>query len=52
MHQLPIFIRVGSTIALGDLEAQWQESLQVARRRPTLATGDATIAAWLARHGG
>jgi alpha-glucosidase (family GH31 glycosyl hydrolase) len=43
VHQLPIFIRVGSSIDLGDLQAQWEESLRVARQRPNLPELEAAV---------
>lgn len=47
-HQIPIFVRVGSRLNLGDLNSEWRESLAVARRRPDLAALDADVAAWFA----
>lgn len=46
VHQLPIFIRAGSGVQLGDLEQEWQESLALARQRPNLAALEARVNAW------
>ncbi len=46
VHQLPIFIRAGSTVDLGDLNALWRESQQVASRRPDLAALEADVTSW------
>ncbi len=35
-HQLPIFVRVGSTVALGDLEQEWLDAVAIARQKPDL----------------
>jgi len=35
-HQIPIFVRVGSTLALGDLNREWQESVAIAKQKPDL----------------
>jgi len=36
MHKMPIFIREGSGVKLGDLNALWDESLRMASTRPDL----------------
>jgi len=46
LEQLPIFIRVGSRIDLGDLRRQYAEAKRVAAKRPDLAALDAEVAAW------
>jgi alpha-glucosidase (family GH31 glycosyl hydrolase) len=46
-HQLPIFIRVGSSVNLGDLNLQWEQSVKLARERPDLKALDAEVKAWL-----
>ncbi len=45
-HQLPLFIRAGSTVDLGDLNKEWTESLSIARQKPDLKTLDAELKAW------
>jgi hypothetical protein len=44
-------VRDGSTIDLGDLNREWQESTTIAKQRPDLKTLDAEVAAWFAAHG-
>ncbi len=43
LHQLPIFVRVGSDIELGDLNQQFQESLAIAQNKPDLKKLDAEV---------
>jgi len=46
VHQIPIFVRVGSGLNLGDLEQEWQDSLALARERPNLAALEQRVNAW------
>jgi len=45
-HQLPLFVRVGSKLDLGDLNQDWKESLEMAAKRPDLKALDAELRAW------
>jgi alpha-D-xyloside xylohydrolase len=45
-HQLPIFIRGGSSIKLGDLNQLWRESAQIAKNKPTLRELENTVNGW------
>jgi alpha-D-xyloside xylohydrolase len=36
VHQIPIFVRVGSTIDLGNLNQDWRDAQAIARQRPDL----------------
>jgi alpha-glucosidase (family GH31 glycosyl hydrolase) len=36
LHQIPLFIRTGANLPIGDLNREWQESLEIARKRPDL----------------
>ena len=45
-HQIPIFIRVGSSVELGDLNKEWSESLIIAAERPDLKVLEAELNAW------
>ena len=45
-HQLPLFIKVGSELNLGDLNAEWQESLRIAEKRPDLGSLDRELKSW------
>lgn len=42
-HQLPLFIRVGSKVELGNLNQQWKESQTIAEQRPDLKLLDAEL---------
>src|SRR5512143_2458865 len=43
-HQIPLFVRAGSSVSLGDLEREYAEARAVAGRRPDLRR-------WTARSG-
>jgi alpha-D-xyloside xylohydrolase len=41
--QIPLFIRGGVNLPIGDLNREWQESVEIARKKPDLMTLEATI---------
>jgi alpha-D-xyloside xylohydrolase len=43
LHQIPLFIRDGVNLPIGDLSREWQESVEIARKKPDLKTLEATI---------
>jgi len=45
-HQLPIFVRAGAKVDLGDLNKEWTDSVAVANTRPDLKKLDADLKAW------
>jgi alpha-D-xyloside xylohydrolase len=45
-HQLPLFVRVGSKLDLGDLNKEWKESLEIAAKRTDLKALDAELKSW------
>ena len=47
LHQMPLFVRVGSKIELGDLNREWEESLAIAKQKPDLKKPDAEAKAWM-----
>ncbi len=51
VHQIPLFVREGSGIELGDLHREYEEALAVARQRPDLGALDAGVADWFAARG-
>jgi len=51
VHQLPLFIRDGSRLELGDLNIEYAESQAAARVKPDLKTLDATVRAWADKNG-
>jgi hypothetical protein len=51
-HQLPLFVREGSTLALADLGPQWEESQAIAQARPDFAVLDRSANDWFAAGGG
>lgn len=46
LHQIPIFVRVGSTVKLGDLNTEYKESRAIADKRPDLKKLDAEVRDW------
>jgi alpha-D-xyloside xylohydrolase len=49
LHQIPLFIRANSRVALGDLNREYEESLAIAKIKPDLKTLDAGVRAWFDR---
>jgi alpha-glucosidase (family GH31 glycosyl hydrolase) len=49
-HQIPLFVRVGSPLFLGDLNHEWQESQEIARKKPDLKMLEASVNAWFAKN--
>lgn len=49
-HQIPIFIRAGSGVELGDLNKEWVESMAIAAQRPDLKALEAEIIAWFEKN--
>src|SRR4029453_14719751 len=46
VYQLPLFIRVGSKVDLGDLNKEWKDSLAIAEQKPDLKALDAELKTW------
>jgi alpha-D-xyloside xylohydrolase len=51
-HQIPIFVRVGSTIDLGDLSREWDDARRIASGRPDLKTLEAEVIRWFESNAG
>ncbi len=51
-HQIPIFVRVGSTLDLGDLSREWADAQRIARDRPNLEALEADVIRWFEAHAG
>jgi alpha-D-xyloside xylohydrolase len=49
LHQLPIFVRVGSKVELGDLNREWSDARVAANTRPDLKALDAGVREWFER---
>jgi alpha-D-xyloside xylohydrolase len=50
LHQIPIFVREGSGIDLGDLNREWQESIDIASHKPDLKALEAEVIAWFDKY--
>jgi len=46
LHQLPLFLRVGADLPVGDLNLEWQESLAIAGVRPDIAALERDVIRW------
>src|SRR5262249_16128827 len=46
MYQLPLFIRDGSAVKLGDLNQLWRDSVDIARKKPDLRELESSVNAW------
>lgn len=46
LHQIPLFVRADSTIELGDLNNEWNQSVAIANKKPDLKALDAETKAW------
>ena len=51
LHQVPVFIRVGSSVKLGDLNLEWKQSHAIAESKPDLKALDAELKTWFERRG-
>ena len=49
-YQLPLFIRVGSSVDVGDLNKEWKESQTIAQTKPDLAALDAQVKTWFEKY--
>jgi alpha-D-xyloside xylohydrolase len=45
-HQLPLLIRVGSSVQLGNLNQEWKDAQAIAVKKPDLKALDAELRAW------
>lgn len=50
LHQMPIFVRVGSKVELGDLNREWTDAVAAANTRPDLKQLDAEVKAWFEKN--
>jgi alpha-glucosidase (family GH31 glycosyl hydrolase) len=50
LHQIPIFIREGSRVDLGDLSKEWQESTAIAAKKPDLKALEAEVIEWFKKY--
>jgi alpha-D-xyloside xylohydrolase len=46
LYQVPLFVRVGAKVDVGDLQKEWTESVAVAAVRPNLKALDAGVREW------
>src|ERR1039458_8425245 len=46
LHQMPVFVRVGSNVELGDLNQEWTDAVAAANTRPDLKQLDAEVREW------
>ncbi len=46
LHQIPIFVRAGSKLDLGDLNKEWKESWDIAQKHPDLKALEKEVREW------
>ncbi|MGD2093716.1 MAG: glycoside hydrolase family 31 protein [Phycisphaerales bacterium] len=46
LHQMPLFIRVGSNVQVGDLNKEYEEAKAIAQKKPDLKILDAELKTW------
>ena len=46
LYQIPIFVRAGSRIDVGDLNKEWNDSLEIAQKRPDLNALQSEVRKW------
>ena len=49
-YKIPIFVRVGSKLDLGDLNKEWKESWAIAQKKPDLTALEAEVNGWFAKN--
>ncbi|HWC58815.1 MAG TPA: TIM-barrel domain-containing protein, partial [Verrucomicrobiae bacterium] len=49
LYQMPLFVRVGSKVDLGDLQKEWKAAVAAAKTRPDLKALDAGVREWFER---
>jgi alpha-glucosidase (family GH31 glycosyl hydrolase) len=50
IHQMPLFVRVGANLPLGDLAKEWSDSQTIAKQQPNLVPLDAEVKAWFDKY--
>lgn len=50
LHQIPLFVREGSKLDLGDLNREWSEASAIAQRKPDLKALDQSLRHWFDRN--
>jgi len=50
LHQIPIFVRAGSGVALGDLNQEWAEAWDIAQTPPDLKPLEHEVNAWFEKN--
>ena len=50
LHQMPVFVRVGANVELGDLNREWDDAVAAANTRPDLKALDAEVSAWFEKN--
>ncbi len=49
-HQIPLFVRLGSEIEVGDLNQEYKQSKLIAKKRPNLKPLEARVKAWFEKN--
>jgi alpha-D-xyloside xylohydrolase len=50
LHQLPIFVKVGSKVQLGDLNKEWKDAMEIAAKKPDLKALESEVITWFSQN--
>jgi alpha-D-xyloside xylohydrolase len=50
LHQIPLFIRVGSDVQVGDLNREYKQSKLIVKKRPNMEALEARVKAWFEKN--
>ena len=50
LHQIPLFIRIGSDVQVGDLNREYKQSKLIVKKRPNLEALEARVKAWFEKN--
>jgi hypothetical protein len=52
VHQIPLLVRVGSKVEVGDLNQEWKDAMQAAGKKPDLKALDSEVKQWFEKNSG
>ena len=50
LHQIPLFIRIGSDVQVGDLNREYKQSKLIVKKRPNMEALEARVKAWFEKN--
>jgi alpha-glucosidase (family GH31 glycosyl hydrolase) len=52
VHQIPLLVRVGSKVEVGNLNQEWKDAVQAAGKKPDLKALDSEVKQWFEKNSG